>query len=63
MKHTKVFTPAETQKCNGKNCYNSRREAEEVRAEQELRDIRGELELKTYRCGICGKFHLTRVVN
>jgi hypothetical protein len=48
-------------KCRGKNCYKSRTEAAKVKEEQELMDIRQELELKIYRCAECGKFHLTRL--
>lgn len=61
MKHPKVFRPADTQKCGGKNCYNSRAEAEAVKQEQELRDLRSELEIGVYRCQYCSKFHLTNI--
>ncbi|MDR1196815.1 MAG: hypothetical protein LBL08_00875 [Candidatus Nomurabacteria bacterium] len=50
-------------KCQNKNCYNSRQEAEKVKQEQELMDIKQELKLKIYRCANCGKFHLTRAKN
>ncbi|MCL1929752.1 hypothetical protein FWF93_01295 [Candidatus Saccharibacteria bacterium] len=55
----KVFQPAKTKTCNGKNCYSSQKEAEQVAQEQELRDVRQELKIGVYRCVYCGKWHLT----
>jgi|GEM_PF-1026362 len=48
------------EKCNGKNCYKSREEAEAVAREQEALHIMDDLELKTYRCIECGEWHLSR---
>jgi hypothetical protein len=46
-------------KCGGKNCYNSRQEAEIVAHEQELLDVSGETKIAVYQCQFCGKWHLT----
>jgi len=59
MKHAKIFQAVKPQKCMGKNCYNSRKEAEDVKTEQEFRDLSCELTIDIYRCQYCEKFHLT----
>lgn len=47
--------------CDGKRMYASEREAREIADQQELLNFGQELELNTYRCIKCGKWHLTRV--
>ena len=54
------FIPEQHEKCNGKNCYRDKAEAEVVAEEQEILDFAGELELKVYKCGECGQWHLSR---
>jgi hypothetical protein len=44
--------------CGGKRCYAHKHEAEAVKEEQEV--ITPGLELRVYRCSICGQWHLTR---
>lgn len=44
--------------CGGKRCYSTKREAEQVKSEQEL--LTQDLELTIYRCIQCGQWHLTR---
>lgn len=58
-KTKKPFQPAKTKTCNGKNCYRTRGEAEQVAKEQELRDLKQELRIGIYRCVYCGSWHLT----
>jgi len=55
----KPFEPAPTKICQGKNCYKTEQEAMAVAEEQELRDLRGELEIKVYYCSYCGMWHLS----
>jgi hypothetical protein len=47
------------QKCGGKNCYASKKEAETAGREQELSDLKNETKISVYRCQFCGKWHLT----
>lgn len=55
----KPFIPASPVMCGGKRRYNSQRDAEAVKAEQEL--LTRDLKLKVYRCQSgCGGWHLTR---
>jgi hypothetical protein len=56
----KSFIPAPIEKCNGKNCYRSKIEAEAVAREQEILNAQEELELRVYRCVDCGEWHLTK---
>ena len=56
----KFFVPKTPDKCGGKNCYESQTEAEIVAREQEILNMQNDLELKVYRCIICGQLHLTR---
>jgi len=49
------------EKCAGKNCYKTEAEAKQIALTQELLNWNQDLELKTYQCHICGKYHLTRV--
>jgi hypothetical protein len=48
------------EKCSGKNCYMSENEAKKIAQEQEMLNWNQALELQTYRCHICGFYHLTR---
>jgi hypothetical protein len=50
--------PIKPQMCGGKRCYNSNAEATLVKEENEL--LTDGLELSTYQCITCGKWHLTR---
>jgi hypothetical protein len=59
MKHQIKF-PDEPRKCGGKNCYQTKTEAEKVKHEQELLNANKSLRLKVYRCD-CGAWHLTSV--
>lgn len=57
----KPFIPAKPVMCQGKRRYSSKREAEQVREEQEL--MTRDLELKVYPCSAgCGGWHLTRKI-
>lgn len=58
MKH---FIPHDHEKCGGKNCYNSQTEADIVAREQEILHMTDELQLRSYRCIACAKWHLSRV--
>ena len=61
VRSKKPFQPNPTKTCHGKNCYNSKTEAEIVKTEQELCDIKQELKLEIYRCSDCGQWHLTQL--
>lgn len=50
---------AEPKKCDGKNCYRNKSEAEKVAWEQESFDLSGETKISVYRCAFCGFWHLT----
>lgn len=50
--------PNKPQMCGGKRCYASKVDATLVKEEQEL--LTTGLELATYHCITCGKWHLTR---
>jgi hypothetical protein len=55
----KAFIPVKPRSCGGKNRYATKREAELVAREQEMRDLRQELRIEVYRCVYCGGWHLT----
>lgn len=59
--HAEEATPAfrEFPKCQGKNCYSSRQEAEKVKKYQLKRNTGTPGRLASYRCPKCGSFHLT----
>jgi hypothetical protein len=56
----KFHEPSKPEKCSGKNCYKSQIEADTVAREREILNSQNELELKSYRCIICGQWHLSR---
>lgn len=58
VKH-KPRTYQSPQKCHGKNCYRSEKEALIVAREQELLDIKGTTNISVYKCQFCGYYHLT----
>jgi arylsulfatase A-like enzyme len=63
MRNKKRFTPVRQQTSCGKNCYQSREEADAVAREQEIIFIANDLKLKSYRCVACGSWHLTRLTD
>ncbi|MCL2451332.1 hypothetical protein FWD20_00380 [Candidatus Saccharibacteria bacterium] len=60
MRKIKPFVPPKPVKSCGKNCYQSRQEADAVAREQETIFAGDDLRLKSYHCSSCGKWHLTR---
>jgi len=58
-RHKKLFQPVKPKTCNGKNCYNSQKEAEQVARMQEMQDLKQELKIGVYHCLYCGNWHLT----
>jgi len=49
--------------CQGKRRYATEQEALQVGEEQQLLNFGQDLILSTYRCNICGGWHLTRKEN
>jgi hypothetical protein len=60
MKIHRQKIPTKVAQSCGKNRYNSKVEAEQVAAEQEIIFAADDLKLSVYLCSNCGGWHLTK---
>jgi hypothetical protein len=60
VRKKKFLIPEPPVKSCGKNRYSSREEADMVARQQEILFAANDLKLKSYFCGDCGGWHLTR---